>query len=172
MKYYIMSQDKRMQHHIQFREFPGEKITEVGTDMTGKIKKNLTLHVKDDGHTVFTDVVEAPFFMVSDEVAKVIGMFEPDIDFFTIIFQTKHQEEVCVYKIVPLDRMECLHKNTEFHKDKSLKELVLDKEKIQGKHIFKIAGISPHYVVVSMAIAESILRRNCEGIQFTEVKIV
>lgn len=167
-----MSQDKRIQHGIQFREFPTRQAIDVGTDAVEKVKKSVTLHVKDNIHTVYAEVVEAPFYMVSERVQEVIQMFEPDLKCSSAIFATEKQEGPFVYKVLFLDRMECLHENTEFYKDNSVKKIILDSEKIAGQHIFKIKGISPIQVVVSMPIVEALLRRNCVGIQFQEIEII
>lgn len=170
MKYYIMSQDTKIQNGIKFREFSGKKSEEFGIEHIGRIKNTVTMHVNDTEHTVYEEVIEAPCYMVSKRIYDVIHMFDPDVAFSNAVFSFKEREPQ-MYKILLTDRIDVLHESSEFNKDNSLKHLILDKEKIQGAHIFRIAGISPNYIVVSMAIAESILRRKCEGLCLTEVEI-
>ncbi len=171
MKYYIMSQDKRIQKGIQFAEFSTQQSIELGTEYIGKMKKSVTLHVQDEIHTIFSEVIEAPWLMVSDKVYKVIQMYDSDIAFSNAILSLKTQEVPLIYKIVLVDRIDCLHESTEFYKDRSIKRLVLDYGKIREQHLFRIEGISPNYMVVSMAVVESLLRRHCVGIQFQEIEL-
>lgn len=171
MKYYIMLQDKRMQHKIKFREFPTEKTQEFGTDFANRMKWSVTLHVQDNDHTVYGEVIEAPCYMVSKKVHDVIKMFEPEALFSNVVFSLKKGEPL-MYKVLLVDRIDVLHEAAEFHKDHSVKRLILDKDKIGDMQIFRIKGISPNYIVVSMAIAESIIRRNCVGITFREIEVL
>ena len=170
MKYYIMKQDKRMQNRIRFQEFPTDESVEFDSSYISKMKRSVTLHGMDDCHTICGDVIESPCYMVSNDVYHVIQMFDSDTAFSNAVFQLQ-QTDMKTYKVLLTDRIDVLHESTEYHKDKSIKKLVLDQKKIAEKQIFRIAGISPNYVVVSMAIAEAIIRRGLEGILFEEVQV-
>lgn len=172
MKYYRMSQDKKIQNGICFMEFPTQQVVEFDSSYEKVMKKSVTLHVKDNNHTTFPEVIEAPCFMVGEEIYKVIHMYEPDIIFTTAVFKCNESKEIFIYKIGLIDRNDCLHENTEFYKDNSLKRLVLDKKKLEGRHITRIKGITPGDIIVSMAVAESVLRRNCIGVRFEEIEAV
>lgn len=170
MKYYIMKQDKRIQNPIRFREFPKGETEEFDSSYISKMKRSVTLHGMDDGHTICGDVLESPCYMVSNDVYHVIQMFDQDTAFSNVVVQLQ-RSDMKIYKVLLTDRIGVLHESTEYHKDKSLKKLVLDQKKIADKQIFRIAGISPNYVVVSMTIAEAIIRRGLEGILFEEVQV-
>lgn len=170
MKYYKMSQDKRIQNGVCFVEFPTRQVIEFGSSYAKIMKKSVTLHVKDNIHTSLAEVIEAPCFMVSEEIYKVIHMYEPNVTFATAVLKYNQSEEINIYKIGLIDRLECLHESTEFYKDNSLKRLVLDRKKLEGRHIARVKGITPCDVIVSMAVAESVLRCNCMGVQFEEIE--
>lgn len=171
MKYYIMKQDKTMPNRIRVREFPTDQAIEFDSSYISKMKRSVTLHGMDDCHTICGDVIEAPCYMVSKAVYHVIQMFDSDIAFSNIVIKLQ-QADMEIYKVLLTDRIDILHESTEYYGDKSIKKLVLDQNKIAGKHIFRIAGISPNYIVVSMAIAEAIIRRGFQGILFEEVQVV
>ena len=76
------------------------------------------------------------------------------------------------YNVLLVDRIDCLHEDAEFYPDKSIKNLVLDRKKIGDRVIFKVKGIGPAYMIVSLDIVESLLRRNCYGVKFTKVDSV
>lgn len=172
MKYYIMSQDKRIANGITFKEISSTETFEVGEEFRGKIKNNLVLHMKDTPHTAYTDMIESPFIMVSEALSKVIEMYEEETEFTNIILSSQVGKPSLDYKVALINRIQCLHENSEFYKDNSIKDLVLDKNKIGERQIFKIKGISPHYVIVSMNIAESLLRRSLYGVRLEEIKCI
>lgn len=172
MKYYIMSQDKRISNGIAFKEISTSETFEVGEEFRGKIKKNLVLHMKDTGHTAYAEMLETPFIMVSENLCKVIQMYDEESEFTNILLASQMGKPALDYKVALIERMDCLHENTEFYKDHSVKKLILDKQKIGDRQIFKIKGISPHYVVVSMNIAESILRRSIYGVRLEEIRCI
>lgn len=170
MKYYRMTQDKNIQNGIRFVEFPTQQAMEFDSSYEKVMKKSVTLHIKDNIHTTLSEVIEAPCFMVSEEIYKVIHMYEPDITFATAVLKCNESKEIFIYKVGLIDRQDCLHESTEFYKDNSLKRLVLDRKKLEGRHITRIKGITPVDVIVSMAVAESVLRRNCIGVRFEEIE--
>ena len=172
MKYYIMSQDKRISHGVTFKEIASSDTFEVGEEYRGKIKKNLVLHMKDTDQTAHAEILESPFIMVSDSLCKAIQMYDDEAEFTNIILASQMGRPSLDYKVALISRIDCLHESSEFYKDHSVKELVLDQQKVGDRQIFKIKGISPHFVIVSMNIAESILRRSLYGVRLEEIKCI
>ena len=170
MRYYIMSQDKRIKQPIRFREFSPNQVEEFDRSYAKKQRVSVTLHLLDDKHTVYSDVVEAPCYMVSKALSDIIQMFDVETIFPNVVFHSRVMDPL-VYKILLTDREDVLHEDTEFYKDKSIKNLVLDRTKIGNKQVFRIDGISPGYVIVSMNIVEAVIRRGLEGIVFQQVEV-
>ena len=52
MRYYIMSQDKRIKQPIRFREFSPNQVEEFDRSYAKKQRVSVTLHLLDDKHTV------------------------------------------------------------------------------------------------------------------------
>jgi hypothetical protein len=77
-----------------------------------------------------------------------------------------------VYWLTLIDKIECVSEESEFKKDKSIKKLVLDKEKIGNKKIFRVEGVVEKIIVINQDIAESILRRYFEGIGIEKIKSI
>lgn len=65
---------------------------------------------------------------------------------------------------------DCLSSDSEFHKNLTIKRLIIDSKKASGKWIFKIAGIMEAYIFVNLGVAESMLRRDFKGIEFKNVE--
>lgn len=172
MEYYKMMTDQRIMNRFVLKDFPGNESVEYQLKDADKLKDSVILRTveKDDG--AYPDVIEAPIYMVSRMVKDVITLYDETTVFKSAPVMNYGIRQLHPYYILLQDRIDCLHESTTFREDKSLIHLVLDEEKIGNRQIFKIAGIGPAYVIVSMDIAESILRRNGYGIRFEHVDVV
>ena len=71
-----------------------------------------------------------------------------------------------------LEEIESLSEKSEKGVNKTIyKKIVLDKEKIKDKKIFKIKESSKTMVVVRLDVAESILRRKPKGVFLEKLEI-
>lgn len=170
MKYYCMYQDKRIQNIFQLNEFPGEGAVDLDSSYAKKLKDNTALFTTEKENSLYPQMIESPCVMVEKGIYDVIRMYDPEIIFKSVSIINREKKTNRNYYLALLDRLDCLHESSEFHKDHSVARLVLDKSKIKNVHMFKIQGISPNTVIVSMDIVESILRREWFGICFKEVE--
>lgn len=121
------------------------------------------------------DYIVAPTPMVSEGLRKVFAMYEPQMKFKSI--QCYADNEKDIYKMAPafyvyyIERTACLHKDAVIAPNGSVTQLILDKNRMNGRDIIVIDGIPEKITMVSLAVAESILRRNMFGIDFQEVEI-
>ena len=77
-----------------------------------------------------------------------------------------------IYDIPIFEEVEALHEDTEFNWNKTVvKNIVLDKEKIKGKKIFKIKESDKTLAVVRLDVAESLLRREFEGMKLERLQV-
>lgn len=169
MKYYSMSQDKRIYNVFQLIEFPGKEAIDLDSSFGDKIKDNTALFTEETENSLYPQMLEAPLTMVEKEIYEIIRMYASDILFKGVSIINREKQTNKNYYLALLDRLDCLHESSEFHKDHSVSRLILNKNKLNNAHIFKIKGISKNTVVVSMDIVESILRRGCFGICFEEI---
>lgn len=170
MEYYIMEMDKRIGNKFVIQKFPGEGSMEYGTDYANKFKEHTGLYTVETDQSSYPEVLEAPLYMVSEEIRKILELNDDYIVCKEVSMVNLPRQTLKNYAVVLVDRIDCIHETAEFYPDKSVKKLVLDREKIGDRNVFRIKDIGPSYVVVSLDIAESVLRRNCFGVKFTEVE--
>lgn len=170
MKYYIMSQDKRIQNPFVLKEFPTSASVDLDTSYGDQLRDHTSLFTIENEGSAYPEMLEAPLVMVEKKIHDVLEMYDETVVYKTVSIINQKKNTRREYYIALIDRIDCLHSTTEFYKDNSLKKLVLDREKIKDRQIFKVAGISSPYVIVSLDIAESILRRGCFGVRFEEVE--
>ncbi len=84
----------------------------------------------------------------------------PDLPCSCVLLTDQKERQQHTYWIFELECMECLADNTVYYPDGTFKKILLDKEKIGKKAVFRVD------------VAESILRRNMLGIKLECVEAV
>lgn len=170
MEYYIMSLDKRIKNKFILEQFPDGGSVEYDTSNADEVRPHTQLHTIESDKSSYPDVLEEPLYMVSQKVKDVLDLYDESTIYKRVSMVNLPRKKRTDYYVMLVDRIDCLHEEAEFYPDKSVKRLVLDKEKIAEKAVFKIQGIGPAYMVVTLDIMESLLRRGCYGIRFTKVE--
>lgn len=172
MEYYIMGLDKRIQNKFILQKFPDRGSVEYDTSYADKVREHTLLHTIESDKSSYPDVLEEPLYMVSQKVREVIELYDETAIYKKVSMVNMPRKKRSEYNVLLVDRIDCLHEDAEFYPDKSIKNLVLDRKKIGDRVIFKVKGIGPAYMIVSLDIVESLLRRNCYGVKFTKVDSV
>lgn len=111
--------------------------------------------------------------MVSKKVKDIIMLYDPFIRFERIIFFSKERSKSAAYYFPFLEEIDCLLEGSEFNKAKSeVKHARVEKEKLAGKSIIRIGGLNGTCILISMDLANSILRRDAVGIGLRETEAV
>ena len=66
----------------------------------------------------------------------------------------------------------CMNEANELYPGKTFKHLAIQFRAVQGRHIFQVAGLSEPVVVVSLPVAESMLKRSAIGFELQAVELV
>lgn len=132
------------------------------------------LYIKDerDNEIFFPDVLCNPFLLLSETCIKTVMMYQQDILYTGIKLWNKGSGLNRTYFLPVLDELECMSDETRYNSvGNRIIRLVLDREKIGQKAIFKIKGFDEKGFVGRLDFIESILRRSVRGIKFTEIEI-
>ena len=170
MDYFIMEMDKRITNKFGIQRFPGDGSMEYDTTYANKFKDHTGLYTVETDKSSYPEVLEAPLYMVSETIRNILELNDDYIVCKEVSFVNLPRKSLKQYAVLLTDRIDCLHDSAEFYPDKSIKKLVLDRNKIGDRSVFKVKGIGPAYVIVNLDVAESVLRRNCFGVKFTQVE--
>jgi hypothetical protein len=174
MKYFILCQDERVTGAVEpvgiSPSYRQELLTEEGLS---KIEEAmLHLSILDNGAREYLDFIQRPIPLLSDELKKLIARFVPQRHFKTVILRDmQHMNQELYWLFVP-QRVNGVSSETEFHKNGALKRLVMNSRQVTGYHLFTLEGILENHWIVSLALAESIYRRDFKGIHFTPVECI
>ncbi|TCO68075.1 imm11 family protein [Marinisporobacter balticus] len=172
MKYFIMKQEKQIGNLIKLRDFKGNKHITFTKDQENKLNDVSTLFVTGNQDSVYTDFIENPLFLISDELKKIFEIYEHTLLYKTVVLSNIQEKVQKVYHMVLTDKIDCLSDQTTFYKNGWEKDIVLDKDKLQNHNIFQIEGTTGEYLIVVLDMAESILRRDFVGMSFEEIEVI
>lgn len=172
MKYFLLGEDRRItQRPFLLNAHEKLDVRDICEERAYRLPHRELIFVCGKNGIMFTDIISKPFFMVSEKVKEVIYMYEPKTRMKELVLLDKENASAETYYLPILQEVDCLGKGTEYNPaHTALKKIVLDKEKVMGKPIFRIAGVEGQYVIGNLDIVESILKRGCFGIGLTEAK--
>ncbi|WP_243109379.1 imm11 family protein [Anaerophilus nitritogenes] len=172
MKYFIIKQEKEIGHLIKLRDFTGSNHMTFIKEQADQLNDVSILFVEGGKESVYTDFIENPVFLISDELKKVFEMYEYTLIFKTVVLSNIEEKTQKVYHMVLTDGIDGLSEKTTYYKNGWEKDIILDQEKLKNYNIFQIKGTVGNSMIVSLDVAESILRRDFTGVSFKEIEVI
>lgn len=173
MRYFFMSQDTMLPKTIKFRDFD---ITGGRMIFTRKeslhMKDSAELYLEGTGREVRPDLIQSPITMCSDRLRDILNAYEEGLIFKEV--SLIHQENSLLYSYVQIlmEHLDALSEKTEFYSNGMPKQIILDKKKIGSHQIFRLDGPYRKDPIISMPLAESLLRRDIMGVKIEEVEVI
>lgn len=126
---------------------------------------------KISGHenTVYPDLIVKSLYLVSDPVRELLKVYVPELLTRIALLRDVERMQQKLYWMIAPPMMNCLGEGTEFQPGGMLRRLVVDRKRTEGRPLIRISGIRESYVLVNLALAESLLRRGFSGMKFHEV---
>lgn len=120
------------------------------------------------------DILKEPTYLISNEIKGLFELYDKKIGYKGVQLFSTASENISspLYWVADFPVVECLHESAEKYGNGMLKELVLDKRKIRGLDIFRVAGLLEYKVIITLPVAESLLRRRLYGIGLQRVKVI
>lgn len=165
MEYFLLKQDEEYTNEPVLKDvFNTIDFRNINLLNAHKIDDVVIFNVKCDEETEFLDVLDRNLFLISEKMKKIIEKYVPQSLFKTIPLIDLNNGRQENYYLPIFEEIECLSENAELNLNKTVvKKIILDKEKIKGKKIFKIKESEKTLVVVRLDVAESLLRREFKG---------
>lgn len=173
MRYFIIKQDQNLPHSIKLRDFNmagAHKI--LYKEEADQLNDMSMLYVLGNADYIYPDFIENPVYLISERIQKVFDMYQDDLVFKKVILTNKEERTQQLYYNLLTDHVEALSEKTQFYPDGRAKELILDSNKIRQHKIFQLEQSLSNYLIVSLDVVESFLRREVIGIQFRELEVV
>ena len=173
MDYFLLKQDERYTNTPRLKDiFYKLNVNNINRLNAHKIYDVVIFNVDADVRCEYTYILDKQLFLISEKLIKVVFKYDPEMiikDIPLIDVKRERQEN---YYLPILEEVNALSNKSEVGVNKTVyKKIVLNKEKIKGKKIFKIKEISKTLIVVRLDVAESILRRRPKGISLEKLEV-
>lgn len=121
-----------------------------------------------------TDILMSPTMLVSPQLKKVLQMYNKEIEAKSVkVFPVQKEINLSPeYWVLHIPELDCLNREAvKINPNGTVQELILNRNDIGEADVFKVKGTLENFVIVSLAVVESILRRKMYGVGFREVKV-
>lgn len=172
MNYFILKQDRNLENAVKIEGFNNSEKMILLKEDEDKFKECTDVPIICDEDTVFPDLVEAPVLLISDELHKLFNLYENTIIYKVAVFSNIKMKLQKVYRLVLPDIIDAVSDKTTYLKNGWVDKLVLDKDKLNNHNIFRVKAGVEYYFIVSLDVAESMLKRDFMGIKFEKVEVI
>ena len=171
MDYFLLKQDARYTNTPKiidfFQNINSRDLTPLRAD---NIPDNNSFFVKSSKNNQFIDIIDTPIFLVCEKMRNILAKYNRNIIFKRAALIDHENMKQKIYNIPIWEEINALHEDSE-SKFNVVKKIVLDKEKIKNHKIFRIKESDKTLVVIRLDVAESLLRREFEGIYLERLDV-
>lgn len=174
MNYLELKVSNQLVNPIHIVGLPPERYTPHLTTEESNVLDDLVVGYFENKEGVeLPDIVNKPCFMIANDMKKIWQLYVPHMTFKGVqVFSIDEEDRTAPLYWVPVcEEVKCLHPSTRLYDYGGIEELVLEKDAIQDKAIFKIGDCKEYKIIISLAVAESLLRRGFYGLAFEQVKM-
>ena len=152
---------------------PAQYTNVVAKSDFDKLDDNIVAYFRGETVPEISGVLAHPSFLVCDDLNSLFQLYSPQFQAKAIQLFAGEMEskENYLYWLPYIEPVNCLHSSTEKYSNGMLKHLVLDSRSLPYAPFFRLDGLLEDIVVISLPLAESILRRCFYGIQLDPVEV-
>ncbi|MGN0305035.1 MAG: imm11 family protein [Lachnospiraceae bacterium] len=172
MRYFELMPDKEAVNPIQILRLDSKVYKNgISKEAFSKIPSLTVGYFEHSPERELYDVLQEPAFLVSDRMKRLLSLYDPGMEFKGIqLFAVSQEDNTApLYWLPYVASLDCLSNQTGKYANGMLEKLVLNRKKVVRQEIFRVEGILEHKIIVSLPLAESMLRRGISGITFVPV---
>ncbi len=165
MEYFELSQERAVENPIEVMNLDRNIYTyQMKEKEYEKLETLKVAYYSGREYEEVCDILTEPTFLISDK----------SISFKAIqVFSTAPENKRApLYWVAKFEMIECLHESSKKYTNGTIEELVLERKKIGEKQIFRVTPLLEYKVIISLPVAESLLRRRFYGIGLKRVKVI
>ncbi len=175
MEYYELSQSRKVENPIELMGMDGKAYCYAMTQKDFAMLDRLCVaYFSGNEAEEICDILTIPTFLVSDRLKNVLAMYEKETEFKGIqVFPTSEESrQYPVYWVPQFPEADCIHESSILYDNGMVSSLVLDRRRIGKRNVFRLPGLLEYKAVVSLPVAESILRRRFYGIELSKMEVI
>lgn len=175
MKYFQVQDTPELKYAPKLKNWYGSfDVRDICLDKFPQLPEMQLFIIEPSQKTQFTDIILFPFLLVSPMVQEVIKMYRERCFFRTVILLDQLNQESRMYYLPVLDETSDIHlKRIEYKNGKRLSDAqVAGGERLNlDRHLFWVRDSNKRHIILSMDMAESLIRRGVTGLGLGEVEL-
>lgn len=172
MRYFRLFQDREISNPIELGGIDRNIYTDSASKKEFDNTPGMTVeYFRNSQELEKPDVLYSPAFLVSDGFKRLLRAYDSKMQFKGIRCYPEEIDdpEALLYWWPYLRKIKCLSDRTEKYPNGLIKHLVINEKDTQGRPILMVEGTLETIVLVSMELAESMLRRALWGMDYEAV---
>lgn len=165
MDYFLITQDQRIVNRVE--PVGTTPLIQDSHDETTPVQ----LEIKAKDSVEYVDFIERPVPLLSDRLKQLLKLYEPEMAFYPVILTDSRHCSQTLYWKPNLPKLECLSSQAEFHKNGTIKQLVVNESQLSGWRLFQVDQVLEPFIVFDLMIVESMLRRGLTGFKLTRIAL-
>jgi hypothetical protein len=162
MEYFILQQDSRILELLQIKKHDCNLSTSEPFILPCEIEENTWI----PEFFVLKELFDHYFF-VSDRLKELLDVYSKEVEAIPCFMtDMKRQRQECFWKV---ELPEIYHTMQE--DNKKMSDICIDEQQVQGRYLFLLSSGKSKYTIVSLHLAEHMLRKNYYGIQYIPVRV-
>lgn len=174
-EYFWLKPDATLSNPIQIFHFAVEGPVTTGMTIDPeKIPKHQVAYFEYSPQLEICDVLFRPTLLIENTLKRLWSLYEPQMKFKSVqVFANNPEIDVApLYWHPMLKKVDCLDEGTSFYPNGMLKSLAVRLRSVQTHQILQVAGPVEDVTLVSLPVAESMLRRFTTGYDLVPVNLV
>lgn len=172
MKYFLLETEEKNKNPFNINKNRALDIRLLQQGDIGRLPTWNIVEMEFPTEGFFPDLICSPCIMLSEMLVKTAVMYHAEIPYKGIKLWDRKNGANATYYLPILDELECMSDQTEFNSvGNRIVRLVLDRNKISSKAVFRIKRFDRNCIVGRLDFVESILRRGAGGIHLSEIDI-
>lgn len=175
MKYFEVQDTPELKYAPQLKNWYGTfDVRDIRLETFPKLPDMQMFLLESSENTVFTDIILFPFLLISPMVLEVIKLYHECCFFRNVILLNPFNQESKLYYLPVFSEIS----NIQLYKKKydngnNITDMVIpQKEAISpDNNIFWVRDSKKRHIILSMDIAESLIRRGVTGLGLCEVEL-
>lgn len=165
MKYFEIQEAPELKYAPQLENWYGKfDVRDIRLEGFPRLPDRQLFTIKPSDRTIFTDIIQFPFLLLSLKAAEVIRMYRERCFCRDVILLDQISGKSELYQLPVFDETDKL--SIRERQDGAQSETVeLD------KHIFLVRDSLKRHTVISLDLAESLLRREVTGLGLREIEL-
>ena len=165
MKYFEIQEAPELKYAPQLENWYGKfDVRDIKLEGFPRLPDRQLFTIKPSDRTIFTDIIQSPFLLLSLKVTEVIKMYRERCFCRDVILLDQISGKSELYQLPVFDETDKLSIR-ERQGGAQSETVVLD------KHIFWVRDSLKRHTIISLDLAESLLRREVTGLGLKEIEL-